>query len=280
MSVLSVTASREASSQITTLARGRTLSRRIATALMLSGWVALVLGQAQGILLARPDLLSLPVSIRGNEAVVATLGLLIVGLVSGAIAGLLLRGSHGVVRLAVALFDVLVGLITLEIVHGILGGMSLRAALLADGSLMQIAHFGAGAAGALVGIQTGRAPAALPMPVAPQRRSRRGRQRSQDGNRRRSRRQPAAAAAVASGEAGGRVQVPATPPRKARVGKWGFARRKIHLERDRMDVCPYCLEEVKPRDPRGRVVCSICGTPHHADCWAITGKCEVPHLQT
>jgi hypothetical protein len=56
-------------------------------------------------------------------------------------------------------------------------------------------------------------------------------------------------------------------------------RQKVHLGRSVTTVCPFCLEEVLPKDPRGRVVCDICGTPHHADCWAISGKCEVPHLQ-
>ncbi|MGB8253260.1 MAG: PHD finger domain-containing protein [Anaerolineaceae bacterium] len=41
--------------------------------------------------------------------------------------------------------------------------------------------------------------------------------------------------------------------------------------------CPYCLEPVKRNDPRGVVECSICHTLHHADCWAITGTCQVPH---
>jgi ribosomal protein L37AE/L43A len=41
--------------------------------------------------------------------------------------------------------------------------------------------------------------------------------------------------------------------------------------------CPYCLEEVLPRDPRGVRVCPICHTHHHADCWAVTGTCQVPH---
>jgi hypothetical protein len=54
----------------------------------------------------------------------------------------------------------------------------------------------------------------------------------------------------------------------------------VSLGADIVDVCPYCLEQVLPNDPRGVVTCEICGTPHHADCWAITGKCEVPHLQT
>ncbi len=46
------------------------------------------------------------------------------------------------------------------------------------------------------------------------------------------------------------------------------------------DRCPYCLDVVKKNDPRGVHKCEVCGTPHHADCWAITGKCQVPHLNT
>lgn len=41
--------------------------------------------------------------------------------------------------------------------------------------------------------------------------------------------------------------------------------------------CPYCLELVKKNDPRGITVCPICHTQHHADCWAMTGVCQVPH---
>lgn len=41
--------------------------------------------------------------------------------------------------------------------------------------------------------------------------------------------------------------------------------------------CPYCLELIDPDDPRGTVECKICHTLHHADCWAITGACQVPH---
>lgn len=46
------------------------------------------------------------------------------------------------------------------------------------------------------------------------------------------------------------------------------------------DRCPYCSDIVKRNDPRGIKVCEVCGAPHHADCWAITGKCQVPHLNT
>jgi hypothetical protein len=41
--------------------------------------------------------------------------------------------------------------------------------------------------------------------------------------------------------------------------------------------CPYCLEIVVENDPRGIEICPICHTYHHADCWAVTGVCQVPH---
>jgi hypothetical protein len=42
--------------------------------------------------------------------------------------------------------------------------------------------------------------------------------------------------------------------------------------------CPYCLEVVTHNDPRGVKKCNVCSTMHHADCWEITGTCQVPHL--
>jgi ribosomal protein L37AE/L43A len=44
--------------------------------------------------------------------------------------------------------------------------------------------------------------------------------------------------------------------------------------------CPFCLEDVKRNDPRGVKECSVCHTLHHADCWDITGMCQVPHLNS
>jgi len=46
------------------------------------------------------------------------------------------------------------------------------------------------------------------------------------------------------------------------------------------DRCPYCFDVVKRNDPRGVRVCHVCGAPHHADCWAITGRCQMPHMNT
>jgi hypothetical protein len=44
--------------------------------------------------------------------------------------------------------------------------------------------------------------------------------------------------------------------------------------------CPYCLENVSRNDPGGVKECEVCHSLHHADCWAITGVCQVPHLNT
>lgn len=44
--------------------------------------------------------------------------------------------------------------------------------------------------------------------------------------------------------------------------------------------CPFCLEDVKRNDPRGVKKCEVCNTLHHADCWAVTGMCQVPHLNS
>jgi hypothetical protein len=44
--------------------------------------------------------------------------------------------------------------------------------------------------------------------------------------------------------------------------------------------CPYCLEPVSRNDPGGVKECEVCHSLHHADCWAITGMCQVPHLNT
>jgi adenylyltransferase/sulfurtransferase len=58
-------------------------------------------------------------------------------------------------------------------------------------------------------------------------------------------------------------------------------RRRIHSSIRLMESiehrCPFCLELVESSDVRGKVECRICHTFHHADCWAVTGTCQVPH---
>lgn len=73
-----------------------------------------------------------------------------------------------------------------------------------------------------------------------------------------------------------RLRKPKAKPAQASNGNGNGARIVAHVE----DRCPYCFDIVKRNDPRGVKVCEVCGTPHHADCWAVTGKCQVPHLNT
>lgn len=52
---------------------------------------------------------------------------------------------------------------------------------------------------------------------------------------------------------------------------------RVRLVGEEEHRCPYCLDIVRLYDPRGVEVCPICHTHHHADCWAVTGTCQVPH---
>jgi hypothetical protein len=74
-----------------------------------------------------------------------------------------------------------------------------------------------------------------------------------------------------------RTVEPVLRPKKKRL----FQRRpKIQLALVEEHRCPYCLDPVNRNDPRGVKECDVCHTLHHADCWAITGVCQVPHLNT
>ncbi|MCL4257832.1 MAG: hypothetical protein KJZ53_04785 [Anaerolineales bacterium] len=66
--------------------------------------------------------------------------------------------------------------------------------------------------------------------------------------------------------------------RSARPARKQAARGSgITLSAQERHVCPYCLEPVTKRDRRGVKICKVCKTWHHADCWEITGVCQVPH---
>jgi len=62
--------------------------------------------------------------------------------------------------------------------------------------------------------------------------------------------------------------------RRKRIAK---PKPQLQLSDEEEHRCPYCLALIDPDDPRGTVECKICHTLHHADCWAITGACQVPH---
>ena len=60
------------------------------------------------------------------------------------------------------------------------------------------------------------------------------------------------------------------------------SRSKAHIQFALVEEhrCPYCLDAVTRNDLRGVKECEVCHTLHHADCWSITGVCQVPHLNT
>jgi hypothetical protein len=69
------------------------------------------------------------------------------------------------------------------------------------------------------------------------------------------------------------------PPARRLGSSSGFKRRskQVQLVGGQEHHCPFCLQVVTRGDPRGVKICSICKTWHHADCWAVTGSCQVPH---
>lgn len=69
--------------------------------------------------------------------------------------------------------------------------------------------------------------------------------------------------------------------RRPKVFAWArhHHTNQVHLSGAEEHRCPYCLEIVKDNDPRGVEICPICHTYHHADCWAVTGTCQIPHIQ-
>jgi len=69
---------------------------------------------------------------------------------------------------------------------------------------------------------------------------------------------------------------------EARPARRSLFKRKPHVQLALVEEhrCPYCLDLVTHNDPRGVKECEVCNTLHHADCWAITGMCQVPHLNT
>ncbi|MBN1303685.1 MAG: hypothetical protein JXA13_04555 [Anaerolineales bacterium] len=72
------------------------------------------------------------------------------------------------------------------------------------------------------------------------------------------------------------------PVRQPRPKRSAAAVRKPQIQLALVEEhrCPYCLEPVKNNDERGVRKCEICHTLHHADCWEVTGMCQVPHLNT
>jgi ribosomal protein L37AE/L43A len=71
---------------------------------------------------------------------------------------------------------------------------------------------------------------------------------------------------------------------RIRVGIRGWKRRarkdEVRFVGAEEHRCPYCLQPIVNRDPRGVVTCPECHTRHHKDCWDITGMCQIPHYHS
>jgi len=70
---------------------------------------------------------------------------------------------------------------------------------------------------------------------------------------------------------------PASKTRKAARKAKKNGKPEIKFVGKEEHICPYCLDQVEDHDPRGVKICPICKTRHHADCWGITGACQIPH---
>jgi multidrug transporter EmrE-like cation transporter len=135
-------------------------------------------------------------------------------------------------------------------------------------------------------------PAAQPPVVAPRRvpTHRVSRRRRERGLRlpriSLTRSQPAPSAQAASGNGLEAAHAIVTPRWRARILALPRFNFRTFLNRRLPSIkftgaaeqrCPYCLDLIMRNDPRGIKACSICHTPHHADCWALAGACQVPH---
>ena len=187
------------------------------------------------------------------------------GVLSGLTARRALRGRRGLLRAAAALAALGVALYFLGWFSREQAGLALPRAVLSAPDWEGLLQILLGAFSALVALR------AWPGPNA--------------------RAQVAARARVQAGAAGTRPRVTRKrrtitrgPPLRTRLTSWVSQRsmlarrgRRIRLVGAEEHRCPYCLEQVDGRDPRGVVVCRVCHTRHHGDCWAVTRECQVPH---
>ena len=237
------------------------------------------------------------------------------GLVAGFGTRALLRKRNWFVRVITASASLIIGLLVLGVLSGWKSGLGPLSFWRTTIDWYNLAHILLGASGIFLAMQawsrpqTGVAAQAVPAPSSA--RSRRGRNKTSQNNlagekpkrKRKSKAdkaipQPAAAAPVLNMPVrtepvtviSAPAPVPATsrvehsersaaasrpgkpvPPAAARTSMVRLSKVETHL-------CPYCLEPVLNKDPRGIVECDICHTQHHGDCWAIAGFCQVPHF--
>ena len=187
------------------------------------------------------------------------------GVLTGLTARRALRGRSGVLRAAAALAALGVALYFLGWFSGERAGLALPRAVLPAPDWEGLLQILLGALSALAALRAWPGPSAQAQ-VAARAREQAGAASSRPQPRRK------------------RRTVVRRPPLRTRLTSWVSQRsvlarrgRRVRLVGAEEHRCPYCLELVDGRDPRGVVVCRVCHTRHHGDCWAVTGECQVPH---
>ena len=244
--------------------------------------VAVVLGLGLGFLQANASQLTVPMP----PLALALAGAGVMGLLAGLTARLTLRGWTEALKLLVVLLALLVWLAVAEATYAVWTGLRPLEYLAGADNWVEMGQLAIGCLAAIVGGLVRRRPSPVEVALAPQR------VREPAAPARRARRRPQPTATP--------QRIATQRPRAARVRQ----RRVLSLPQLRLPTrtrrrplpvrkhsgvkviakaeerCPYCLGAIAKHDPRGVVVCEICGTPHHADCWEAGGKCQVPHLIT
>jgi hypothetical protein len=238
--------------------------------LMLGLGIALLLGVGTGTLQAYADRIASPVP----PLAVALVGAGIMGLLAGLTAICTLQGWTEMVKMLVALLMLLAWMIATEITYADWTGLRQLEYLETADNWAELGQLAIGCMGAIV---SGLGRRAIPVEMGPSLHP-----RQEPAHR--SKKRPSTSSRKARDKKERRHRAPALP----KPGLSILARRPAPAEENGVKVisateerCPYCLDVVEKKDPRGIVVCEICGSPHHADCWeAGGGKCQVPHLIT
>jgi hypothetical protein len=258
----------------------------------LTGWFAVLLGSLLGLLEARPELVSDRMSLPVSLLAISVIGMALIGLLVSLFARAMLRENSSIFRFVTGVLAMILALFASEVVLSLILGIPVRQGLTTVRDNVEAVQVVMGTLGVMVGTRLGGLGRKRPMPVtestaAAEVPARRSASRSQP----RANHRPPAPVRRAVRRAQEVMEEEHTTPRRIEVQPRSEpvsipkpkarkrSKMKVRLGRSVTNICPYCLEEVQRHDPRGRVVCEICGTPHHGDCWAITGKCEVPHLQ-
>ena len=242
--------------------------------------VAVVLGLGLGFLQANAGQLTVPVP----PLALALAGAGVMGLLLGLTACLTLRGWTETLKLLVVLLALLVWMAVAEATYALWTGLRPLEYLAGADNRVEMGQLAIGCLGAIVGGLARRrtspvevALASQQAPTAPARRARRRRQPAATSRRSTGRSPQTATVRQRRALSLPHLRLPTRTRRRPLPVRKHSGLRVIAKAEDR---CPYCLDVIEKNDPRGVVVCEICGTPHHADCWEAGGKCQVPHLIT